>query len=158
MEKSKTKEISWTAPEFIHYPKSLTWFVFVSLAGLALIVFFVIKKDFLTATLFLLLLILTYFFSSQTPKSLKIKINQAGLTVNEQKIPFDQLKKFWIVYEPPAVKTLNFETSAYLNRYLTLQLADQDPVALREFLLQHLIEDKARDEQLGDKIARKLKF
>ena len=108
--------------------------------------------------MFLLLLTLAYYFSSQKPKNIKISVNQTGLTVKDAKIPFGQIKSFWIVYRPPDIKTLNFETTAYLNRYFTLQLDDQDPVKLRDFLLDHLPEELDRQEQMGDKVARKLKF
>ena len=157
--KSKqAKELSWEAPEFVHYPKSLTWFVVLFVIGVALIIFFVFKKDFVTALLFLLLLMLAYFFSGQKPKTIKIKLNFRGVELNDMKIPFDQIKSFWVVYDPPEIKTLNFETTAYINRYFTIQINDQNPVELREFLLEHLPEELDRKEQLGDKVSRKLGF
>lgn len=157
-ETEKPKELSWTAPEFIHYPKSRVWYITIVVVGLVFVVFFLFQKDLLTAALFILLTILVLYFSRQRPREIAVKIDARGLKLNDLQIRYDNLKSFWIVYDPPAVKILNFETTAYLNRYLTIQLADQDPVAARDLLLEHLPEDLDKEEQISDKIARKLKF
>lgn len=154
----KQKQITWLAPEFIHYPKSLFWFVIVIVMGLGLLTYFLFQKDFLTATLFALLLLTVLYFSKTKSKTVHIMLSSQGIKLNNTKLSYQQIKSFWIVYEPPEVKTLNFETTAYLNHFLTLQLSDQNPVEIREFLLQYLPEDLDRGEQFADKLARKLKF
>lgn len=150
--------ISWTAPEFVHYPKEKWWFAAVAAAGIILVGYFLLRKDLLTAALFLLLLPIIYYFSRAKPRTLNIKLDGRGLKINEQQISYQQIRNFWIVYEPPHVKTLNFETAAYLNRYVTLQLENEDPLKIRQFLLEYLPEDLDRGEQFADKLSRTLKF
>lgn len=152
------QEISWRAPEFIHYPKSFVWYGIIALLGLVLAGYFLLQKDFLTAVLFVLLFVLIVYFAQAKPKMLEISLDAKGLKLNEMRLPYQQIKTFWFVYEPPEIKTLNFETTAYFNRFLTLQLEDQDPVKIREFLLKYLPEDLERAEFTSDKIARKLRF
>lgn len=151
-------KITWEAPEFIHYPKSVWWFVAIAIIGTGLVIYFLFQKDFLTAVLFVLLLLLIFFFGKQKPKELHIELDGIGAKVNQTRIPYKQLKNFWLVYEPPEVKTLNFETTARFNRFLTLQLRNEDPVKIRKFLLEYLPEDLERGEQFADKLARTLKF
>lgn len=153
-----SNEITWQAPEYVHYPKSAVWFATLSLIGAGLIVFFLFKKDFLTAALFFLLTLTVFFFSRKKPGIVTVKLASTGLTYNEARLPWQKIQSFWIVYEPPEIKTLNFKTSAYLNRLITIQLDDADPAAIHEFLLQYLPEDENQEEQFADKIARKLKF
>ena len=152
------KEISWTAPEFVHYPKSRLWFLAVSAVGLGLVVYFLAQKDFLTAVLFILLLLIVIFFAKSEARQLHIHLDHSGIKINNLKLPYKQVKNFWIVYEPPEVKTLNFETSAYFNRFVTLQLDTQDPMKIRSFLLQYLAEDLEKGELLADKLSRNLRF
>ncbi len=154
----KKYKITWQAPEFIHYPKNLWWFGVLTIAGFALITYFLWQKEFLTATLFALLFILISFFSKAKPKTLTIELDHRGVKLDNRRIPYEQLKAFWLVYDPPNVKTLNFETTAYFNRYLTLQLTSENPVEIRKFLLQYLPEDLNRGEQFADKLSRTLKF
>lgn len=152
------EEISWTAPEYIHYPKSRLWFGVLLFVGAGLIIYFLTQRDFLTALLFVLLLIVLFYFARKHPQTLHIHITHTGLKINNLKLPYQQIKSFWIVYDPPEVKTLNFETAAYLNRFLTLQLENEDPVQIRQFLLQFLSEDLDRGEYFTDKLSRHLKI
>ncbi|TSA46518.1 hypothetical protein D4R52_00375 [bacterium] len=158
MDEQKSKEISWDAAEFLHYPKSITWFVFLGAVGVVLVGFFLYQRDYLTATMFFLFFLILFYFSEAKPKILHIRLTQSAVKLNQVSIPYSRIKKFWIAYAPPDVKTLNFETAAYLNRYITIQLENENPVKIREFLLQHIPEDLEQDEQFGDKISRTLKF
>ncbi len=151
-------EISWQAPEFIHRPKSSMWFILVGIAGTGLILYFLFQRDYLTALLFFLLGLVTFYFARLPAKNIQIQIGSKGLRLNQIQIPYQKLKKFWIVYEPPIIKTLNFETTAYFNRFITLQLENENPLPIREILLKYIPEDLERGEQLDDKIARTLKF
>jgi len=152
------KQVTWSAPEFIHYPKSAWWFVGLTIIGLGLAIYFAFQKEFLNAFLFLLFYAVVYYYSRVKAKILEIKIDQKGVTFGGNHISYAQTKSFWIVYEPEAVKTLNFETTAYLNRFVTLQLGSADPEQVREILSEHVAEDTDRGEQVSDKLARTLKF
>ncbi len=151
-------KIAWEAPEFIHYPKSVWWFAVIAIAGTGLVIYFLFEKNFMTATLFVLLLVMTFFYAKKKPKTWRIELGGSGLKLSNMSIPYGQIKNFWIVYEPPEVKTLNFETTARINRYITLQLMNQNPVEIRKFLLEYLPEDLEREEQFADKLARTFKF
>ncbi|MBI4050194.1 MAG: hypothetical protein HY398_01970 [Candidatus Doudnabacteria bacterium] len=153
-----SEEISWAAPEFIHYPKNKVWFWILGTASVLVIVYFLWQKDFLTTALFILLFAVIFYFSKVEPKTVAIKLDSSGVKYGEVKIPYQQIKTFWIVYEPPEVKTLNFETTSYFNSSVTIQLDREDPVQVREFLLKYLPEDLHREESFTDRIARKLKF
>jgi len=156
--KPKHTAISWTAREFIHYPKGKVWIISLLSIGLVLVGIFLFRKDFLTALLFLLLLIVTFYFSRKKPRKIKITLDSQGIKLNELRIYYQQIKNFWIIYRPPEVKTLNFETSAYINRFLTIQLEAQDPLKIREYLLNFISEELDREEPVTEKLSRKLKF
>ena len=108
--------------------------------------------------MFALLYAVIFYFSRKKPKNLAIRLSASGVSFDEIRLPWQKIQSFWIIYDPPRIKTLNFETAAYLNRVVTLQLEDSDPVAVRDFLLEYLPEEDGREEQLTDKISRKLKF
>ncbi len=157
-EKSIPHKIEWTAPEYLHYPKSFWWYFGTGLITILLVGYFVFTREFLTATLFLVLAVLLFFFARKSPRNLDIILGPAGVKINSFQIPYQQIKAFWMVYDPPEIKTLNFETTATLNRFLTLQLGSQDPVQIRRFLLEFLAEDLERGEHLTDRLSRALKF
>lgn len=152
------KEISWLAQEFIQHTKSTAWFVVVTAIGVAFIAFFALQRDFLTALLFTLMLIFVILFARQKPRELTIKVNARGISIGQSHIPYQQIKSFWLVYQPPDIKTLNIETTAYLNRSLTIQLERQNPIIVRNYLNRFIIEDLEKSEDLSSQIARTLKF
>src|SRR3989344_5790671 len=131
--KPTSNKIQWNAPEYLHYPKGGWWYGIISLLALGIVGYFAYSRDFLTATLFLALAGLLIFFARKSPRNLEIELGPGGLKINAFRIPYHEIKTFWVVYEPPEIKTLNFETPAPLNRYLTLQRGNEDPVAIQGF-------------------------
>ena len=47
-------------------------------------------------------------------------------------------KSFFIIYQPPEVKSLYFEFKALTKPRLVIPLKDQNPVEIRKTLLEHL--------------------
>ncbi|MBI3952389.1 MAG: hypothetical protein HY336_00335 [Candidatus Doudnabacteria bacterium] len=150
--------ISWQAQEFKEHDKPRSWFIIFGVVCLALIAYAVYQKSIITIITFGLLTALSAYFAVKKPKVLTHIITPNGIVVGDVVYPYKTIKTFWIVYAPPQVKTLNFETSAYINRFVTLELGSQDPLAVKMALKNYLIEDLDREESFSDSIARKLKF
>jgi hypothetical protein len=110
------------------------------------------------AIVFILITVLLLYFGSQKPKLIKVQAGTTGITIGTITYEYKIIKKFWIVYYPPQVKVLYLETGAYLNNLVRIELGNQDPVAVKKFLLQYLEEDLDGQESLVDIIARRLKF
>ena len=157
-EQKETREIIWKAPEFIAYDKSAYWYVIAAIIGLALVGFAIYQKSIITGIMFGLLTLVVIFYSRRSPRALTHKIDSLGITVGDTVHPYKTIKSFWIIYEPEYNTTLNLETTAYLNREISLQLANQDPVVVRRFLKKFLFEDLEKEETITDTLARKLRF
>ncbi len=107
---------------------------------------------------FVVIIFSVLLFTSQQPKTLIFKASKTGIVSGGIVYPYKTVKTFWIIYNPPTVKTLNFETSAYLNSQISLELGSQDPVELKLFLNQYIPEDLDREESFTDTLARNLKI
>ncbi len=97
-------------------------------------------------------------FTAQGPKIVTYKATKTGIMSGGTIYPYKIIKTFWLVYNPPVTKTLNFETTAYLNNQVSIVLADQDPIELKLYLSQYLTEDLDRQESLTETLARGLKI
>ena len=150
--------LTWKAPSHIQPQRSLAWYLGFSLISVGLIVFGVYSHSILTIITFCVIILSVLIFAIQKPKNVTYKATKTGITVDNSVYPYKIIKIFWINYDPPLTKTLNIETSAYLNNRLTLQLADHDPVLLRMFLKQYLPEDMNREESVSEALARRLKI
>jgi hypothetical protein len=155
---NQKKELAWQAPEYQEYRKNPMWFVAFGLITALLVLYGIYTKSWTTAALFLLLGIMGIVYASRKPNLVTIKLDGSGVQVSNLLYSYKTIKKFWVAYNPPDVKCLYLETSAYLNRVVKIELGNTDPREVRELLKQYLDEDLEQDEGTLDAIARKLKF
>ena len=147
----------WEAPEFRHYPKNPAWYITMFLVVGLLTAYQVIINDWFGAVSLIILGILIFAFARQTPKNVLIEITDKGIHINDDLIPYNRIKHFWVVddYEH---KMLNFETTAYINHFLSVELVDENADEIREFLIDILPEHSELSATTAQKIAHRFKF
>lgn len=151
------QSISWQAPEFRHYEKNFGWYVTLVAISALVVGFFIIQSDFFAAITTAILAILIILFSRHKPEIVDIELTSRGVKFSNIFFPYKHLKYFWVVHNDNH-KTVIFHTTAFLNNVVILELDDQDPEQVREFLLQYLPEHEQSEETTIQKIAHKLKF
>ncbi len=152
------EEIVWKTVNYIQHDRSSTWYLIFGLISLGLIVFGIFTKSILTVITFVAVIASVLTLNYQTPRTLTCKATKTGISYGRTLFPYKIIKTFWILYHPPEIRTLNFETTAYLNNRITIQLENQDPVELQAFLNQYLREDLDREESLTETLVRNLKI
>lgn len=155
---SLPKEISWQALEYPEYKKHPLWFMGLGLVIALLVLYGIYSQSWTTVSAFVLFGILALVYSTQKPKTLTITLTGQGVQVNTMIYNYPIIKKFWIAYNPPEVKSLYLETTAYLDHSVKLELGNQDPRLVKAYLKQYLEEDLDANESTADLIARKIKF
>lgn len=150
--------LTWDAPEFIKHERGFWWFLIAGLAVCGIVVYSIITDAWSTAASFLALSGVFYMYHNHEPRMLKVTISEIGIKVGNREIPYSIIKYFWIVYDPPHVKTLHLATS---NRFLSevvIQLHNQDPAGLRNYLVQQLPEVTGKEENFVHLLTRLLKL
>ncbi len=71
--------------------------------------------------------------------------------------PYDNLKYFWINYDPPHIRELYLVSKKTFQPQITIPLGFTDPNIVREHLVKFL-EEKEIEEPLFDTIARFFRF
>lgn len=158
MQDKKNKNITWQSPEFIYYHKSPGWYLGLAIFGLITMGYAVWRTDYLMLFTLIVMFTVAYFYAGRKPKTITVTLSGKGVSLDKNLYYYKNLQSFWILYEPPEVKTLNFETTNYLNRDITIQLENEDPNEIREFLLNFLPENLDREESTTDRLFRRLKF
>lgn len=157
MAKEQLTVFSWEAPEFKHYPKNPAWFITFGIILALLVVYQVIQADYFGAISFLIIGVIVGFFARHEPKTALIEISDRGIHINHDLIPYTRIRQFWII-DNEHHKTLNFETTAYLNHLLTVELHDLDSDELREFLADILPEHEEPKPTMAQQISRWFRF
>jgi len=108
----------------------------------------------------LILFIIVYFYMErrEDPK-MAIAITEDGIVLHNRLIEYKDLENFYIIYYPPVIKNLYLQPKSRVRPLMTIPLEDQNPVLIREALLNFLQEDIDKEEEpTSDGLSRALKL
>ena len=157
MNKEPETILEWQAPEFRHYPKNGAWFITFALVIGMLITYLFFQQDWFGGISVLIIAILVGVFAMHRPNEVTIRLSTYGVHIDDTHIPYTQIKEFWIV-DTENHKTLNINTTAYLNHLLSIELQDQNPNEVQEILEELLDEKEDAVETVAQRIAHRVKF
>ncbi|MBX4205196.1 MAG: hypothetical protein KW788_03370 [Candidatus Doudnabacteria bacterium] len=153
----ENKKIIWTAQEFKVHKKPVVWYVAFAIVAVGLIAYAIYNRNILTLLTFVLLVITGFFLAHQKPRQMQYELNTTGVVLGQITYPYRNIKKFWIIYTPEN-KSVNFETIAYINNQISMELGRQNPLVIKQFLKNYLQEDLNKEESFTDILARRIKF
>lgn len=149
--------IKWIAPEFEYYPKGKGWFIIAGLIAAGLFLWALLTKNFI----FALLIGLSYFslsaYAMKKPRQIPLAITSKGVQIDNNIYEFENLKSFWIFYDPPQIREASLRSKKMIMPYIKIPLGEQNPVEVRQALLKYLPEKK-QEESLIDNLSRNLRF
>ncbi|MBI5754105.1 hypothetical protein HZA40_03115 [Candidatus Peregrinibacteria bacterium] len=151
-------KISWIAPETIIHERGPIWKIFMTIAVLAVIAWGIYSGAWTFSLAIGIFAVAYYIIHLEHPKAIEIKISDIGIKVGYRKYSYSQIKAFWIIYDPPYVQTLNIRVSGHIIDDITIQLYDQEPALIREFLMSKVPELEGQTEKLSDIFLRLFKI
>lgn len=151
--------LSWHFSEFDTHERGPIWYiVFFSVAGLLFFIS-VITLNFLFTVIIVMTTIIILLGHKKQPSELDISIVEAGIEVGDKFYMYKDIRNFFIIYEPPLVTTLFINLKSRTKPRLSIPLNGQNPVKVRDILLNFLEEDVKRDDEPGsDFLTRALKL
>ena len=151
------KHLEWTAPEFEHQEKDKSWFLISGLIAAGLFIWAIFAKNFL----FALLVSLAYFsiavYAVKKPREIKLAITSRGVKVDRTLYEYDNLRSFWIFYNPNGIKELSVRSRKTIMPYIKIPLGETNPAKVRKILIKY-IPEKKQEESLVDNLARQARF
>jgi len=145
----------WTIQEYEQHDRGVGWYIVMILAGLALVLFALLTGNFLFALIIVLFGIIMFLQSHQVPPQVPFKITELGVILNNRFYAWSEFTGFYIIYQPPHVKTLFIETDSAFRPLLRIPLLDIDPISVRNTMQDYLEEDLEKEEEpMSDRFAR----
>lgn len=132
----------WQGPEYEVYPKDKKWYLIATLILAAIIAYAIITNSPIMAITFILIGIVGYIHLQKSPRVLDFKISRDGVSAGNEIYEFDQIKSFWIFYEPPHTRILSLHTRGSLVPYVHIPIHQEDPSKIRKALLKSIPEKK----------------
>lgn len=152
--------LKWNFKEEGRKKRNLKWYFWIFLFLGSILVYSFLTGNFLFAV-FLILFMIVVLSPRITPEEeLSFAIYEDGILLGKKKFyDWKNIKNFHLVYDPPEVKRLYFDLENIFLSDLSVPLADQDPIEIREILGSYLEEDLERSyETLVDRLNRWLKL
>jgi len=150
---------AWEVAESHQALRSRRWYIVSALIALGLLVYAIWTFNFLFALIIVLTSLIIAADQLRGNKQTNFAITTNGITVDDHFYPYHEINNFWIIYQPPEAKYLYFDYKSKFRPKLMIPLENQNPVAIREFLLTYLFEDLAREHELfSDAVSRVLRL
>jgi len=149
----------WHVKEYEKYDRDRRWYWIVGLVGVILLAYSMLSANYLFALIVVLAGIILFMQDMQEPFEVNFAIAEAGIIIGNRFYPYSEIKNFYIVYNPPEIKSLYFITSSILKHRLQVPLLDVDPMPIRELLNKFVEEDVDKEEEpLTDRFSRLFKL
>ena len=153
------KEVAWRAPSRTTPERTAVWYLIFVLLSAGALAFAIFYTHSIISTITFVLIILTILTLAVTSRpETSYTLSSDGIRAGRIFYPYRAIKKFWLDYRPPEVKTLNLITTAYINNKIVIQLGNQDPVMVKLYLNQYVREDLTQEESVTEALARRLKI
>ena len=151
---------SWAIPEYEQHEKSKIWYVLAGFLALVLLIFSYFTDNFLFAVIILVFTLIIILHDGQAPAKVRFIITEEGILIGKKFIDYDEIKDFSVIYKPrEEVRNLYFEFNTFFKHRLTIPLLNQNPLKIREILLEYLAEDLERKNQpVSEALARLFKI
>lgn len=130
----------WQAKEYEkkHKDKKTLMIIYLIFFGLVVYSFFI--NNLLMSVLFILVGFIYYLFEKREPKECTFGITYEGIVVDDQVYSFDEIKSFWIFYNPGKIKELSLESSKFFMPFIEIPLGSADPVKIHRIIREYIPE------------------
>jgi hypothetical protein len=172
-ENNNIQYISWQVPEYDKKERDRQWYM-IAVTFLFIFLFFCffeisnwklvflgVNSNFIFALILILSTIIMIINDGQEPNMVDFKIGPEGVNIGKRFYDYDDLRHFSVIYKPNiGVKHLYLEFKNSLTKpRLSIHLDNQDPIAVRNYLLRYLDEDLERIEPpLSEQLTKILKL
>lgn len=147
----------WRAPEHEILERGKKWNLYAALILIAIVGYAIYTNSPIMAITFILIGVVGYIYLNREPAILDFKITGDGVMAGKEIYDFDNLKSFWIFYDPPDKKIISLYTKSRWFPFVHIPLDQENPVELRKILTEYIPEEK-QDNGLVDIFERLLGF
>jgi len=138
----------WAFPETSGAARDKRWYLIAGAFAVFCLIYAIFSGNFLFAAIVVMISFIYVFSSMQESPMVPCAISEEGLHIGRHYYPYKELLAFWVLYEPSEqVKHVYFDFRNSLRPTLAIPLQNQNPLAIRDILLQYLPEDLEKEEE-----------
>jgi len=146
--------LSWHSPQYLRFRKGVAWYVIAGLTNAALLAYAIWAGIWSMALVFALLPVVFLIEHKNKPQVVEVIISQFGIKFGIHQVPFSDIKRFWVLHEPPFVDEIHVQTNQRWNPEIVIPLAGADPTVIRQYLVTQVPEWEGRKQSFMDTLTR----
>jgi len=143
----------WQASEFEVQEQNTDLLYYILFFLIVIVGYAVYSNSPIMAITFILLGVVGYINMGKKPRIIDFKLTDEGVAAGREFFTYENIKSFWIFYEPDNLKVISLHTDSYITPFVHIPLHNEDPVGMREILLKYLPEVKQKYSMV-DKLER----
>ncbi|MBU0613502.1 hypothetical protein KKB10_05860 [Patescibacteria group bacterium] len=147
--------LQWKFPEYEEHVRGFVWYIVTGIISISLLIYAIIVSNFLFAIIIVIVDLIILIQINRKPDLIDFKITDEGVVIGTSFTPYKNISNFWIIYNPPKVKTLYINYKATIRPDITIPLENKNPLRVREVLLQYIEEDLEKEEESNSEQIRK---
>lgn len=151
-------EIEWKALEHPRHERGRLWYITVGVLTTAAIAWGLFFNAW-TFSLVVMVFVFVYaLLHRDEAEEVEVKISSIGIKVGHRKYPYNRIKAFWVIYEPPMTRSLYIRVNGDIAVDIAIELNDQNPAEVRDFLIERIPEMEGKNQSLTELFLRIFKI
>lgn len=150
-------KIEWSAHEYEHKERSSDWFWAVGIISVSVAIAAVIFGNIIFGILVLIGAFALSLFANRPPTSLRVTVDEKGITKGRVYYPYPTLESFWIDTEHPHKKII-LRSEKLLMPLITVPLGDEVDVEQLHDSLSHFLSEEFHNLPFVERVLEYLGF
>ncbi len=149
----------WTFDKFERHERGTLWYVIAGLVVGGLLVYSIATANILFGVIIFLTVVIIFGRHMNESEMVSCEIYPDAIVVDDKRYPYQDIRTFSIITTSEGAPILYLYEGRGLRHHVPIPLADQDPLEIREYLLDVVEEDVEHlYEPIWDRLTRKLKL
>ena len=152
--------MAWQIPSRETYTRGLWWYIITGVVLVTMVVYGIWTANYLFVILIALFIFINLVNYFRPAPQIDFIITSQGFIIDDKFYDYDVAKNFCVIYKPREnLRALYLEFNGILKPRLTIPLLNNNPLEVRQHLLNYISENLDRtDEPNTDYLAKRLKF
>lgn len=149
---------TFLAPEFLDYERGMVWYAVAGGISLLILAIGILNQAITFVIAYLLAVAVYFLLHHREARMLEIAITAYGIRIDGEFFPYNEIRNFWVIWEPPYIADLKLEVHRRLHPIRTIHIFGQDPESIRKLLSGHITETTDRGESRVGMLIRMLRL
>ena len=149
--------LSWEVPEYDANKKSPAWYAAIYSAAALVIGVMIWIENYTAAAFFSIAAFVVTLYASKEPRMMTFGIDGRGIRVGDRLYVYEDLRSFWIFYEPGVRAELSLRSRKVGIPYIRIPLGNVNPAKVHLMASRFLPERRHADSVIDD-FARHIGF